>query len=85
MSKDWWDDLPNHPANGTDDTTKYPILLKDLDDIVVDGIDTADYPDFCDAYISSAVLYGKECTDEQLDEINENYDFVQECVENQLY
>ena len=25
-----------------------------IDDIVVDGVDAADYPDFCDSYISSA-------------------------------
>lgn len=85
MSKDWWDDLPNHPANEKEDLTKYPIILKDLDDIVVEGIDTKDYPDFCDAFIASAVLYGEECTEEQLAEINEDYDFVQECVLNQLY
>jgi len=85
MSKDWWDDLSNHPANSNDSPSDYPILVKDLDDVEVDGIDTKDYPDFCEAYISSAVLYGKECTEAQLEEINNDQDFVYQCVLNHLY
>tara|TARA_R110002096_G_scaffold121169_1_gene262392 strand:- start:1260 stop:1514 length:255 start_codon:yes stop_codon:yes gene_type:complete len=83
MSKDWWDDLPNHPAN-IKETKRYPIILKDLDDIVVEDIETEDYPDFCNAFIASAVLYGVDCTEEELEEINENSEFVYECVLNQL-
>lgn len=47
-----------------------------IDNIDFDGIDYNDYPDFCDAYISSADYNGKPMTDEQLDELNEDYDFV---------
>ena len=56
-----------------------------IDNIEVDGIDTKDYPDFCDAFIASAGYDGKPMTDEQLDELNEDGDFVYECVQNHLF
>ena len=56
-----------------------------IDNIEVDGIDTKDYPDFCDAFISSADYDGVEMTDEQLDELNEDSDFVYECVQVHLF
>jgi len=56
-----------------------------IDNIEVDGIDTTDYPDFCDAFIASAYYDGKPMTDEQLDELNEDRDFVYECVQNYLF
>lgn len=56
-----------------------------IDNVEVEGIDTNDFPDFVDAYISSADYDGKPMTDDQLDEINEDRDFVYECVENHLY
>ena len=49
---------------------------KKIDNIEIDGIDTKDYPDFCDAYISSAEYDGVPMTDEQLDELNEDGDYV---------
>jgi hypothetical protein len=58
-------------------------------DLVVDGIDTTDYPDFCDAYIESASVLEdgewREATDAELDELNEDYDLVRECVESELF
>jgi len=56
-----------------------------IDNIEVDGIDTKDYPDFCDAFIASADYNGIPMTDEQLDELNEDIDFVYECVQNHLF
>lgn len=56
-----------------------------IDNIELDGIDTSDYPDFCDAFISGADYDGEPMTEEQLDEINEDSDFVYSCVENHLY
>ena len=56
-----------------------------IDNIVVDGINFNDYPDFVDAFIVSADYDGKEMTDEQLDELNENSEFVHDCVYNKLY
>lgn len=58
-------------------------------DFVVEGIDTADYPDFCDAYIESASVFEngdwRDATDDELDELNEDSDLVYSCVENYLY
>jgi len=56
-----------------------------IDNIEVDEINTKDYPDFCDAFIASADYDGKEMTEEQLDELNEDSDFVYECVQNHLF
>jgi hypothetical protein len=58
-------------------------------DFVVEGIDTRDYPDFCDAYICDANVYENEqwrdATEDELDELNEDSDLVYSCVENYLY
>ncbi len=35
-----------------------------IEDVEVDGIDTSDYPDFCDAYIAAATYRGRQ-TDRQ--------------------
>jgi len=56
-----------------------------ITNVYVDGIDPNDYPDFVDAYIYSAEYDGEEMTEEQLDELNENSEFVHDCVYNQLY
>ena len=49
------------------------IDIFDVDDIVVSGVDSKDYPDFADAYVESATADGKPLTDEQLDWLNENH------------
>jgi hypothetical protein len=51
-----------------------------IDNIEVDGINTKDYPDFCDAYILSADYDGKPMTEDQLNEINEDSDFVYDSI-----
>jgi len=56
-----------------------------IDNIKVEGIDMKDYPEFCGAFIASADHDGKPMTDEQLDELNEDYEFVYEAVINQIY
>ena len=56
-----------------------------ISNLEVDGIDYADYPDFCDAFISYAEYDGVEMTDKELDELNEDGDFVYECVQNHLF
>ena len=56
-----------------------------IEDVAVDGIDYNDYPDFCDAFIASATYNGKPMSDEMLDTLNEDYEFVYESVENYLY
>lgn len=50
-------------------------------DVEVDGVDSRDYPDFSDTYISYAVFAdtGEELTDEQLEQLmDENGDAVWE-------
>lgn len=56
-----------------------------IEDVEVDGIDYADYPDFCDAFIASAIYDGKPMSDEMLDELNEDYDFVYESITNHIF
>lgn len=49
-----------------------------LDDVEIDGIDRSDYPDLCDAYISSACFKdGTPLNDDELDYIQQHYsDYV---------
>ena len=47
-----------------------------IDMIEFDGIDPDDYPDFSDAYICYAEYDGREMTDEELDILNDDHDFV---------
>jgi len=47
-----------------------------IDNIVFDGIDHNDYPDFCDAYIESCDYDGKPADEYELAIINNNRDFV---------
>jgi hypothetical protein len=59
-------------------------------DIEVNGIDTRDYPDFCDAYIAGATIEledgtFRDATDEELDELNSDRDFVYEQVEKRVF
>ena len=57
-----------------------------IDNIELDGIDTKDYPDFCDAFISAADYDGREMTKEELDALNSEYpEFVYDEVINSLF
>ena len=57
----------------------------EVEDIEFDDINGNDYPDFCDAFISYAVVNGEEATEEQLDELNDDSDFVYECLMDYLF
>ena len=48
--------------------------------VEIDGLDHEDYPDYCDAWISAAIVDGVEATDEQLEEMNNNDDFRYESI-----
>ena len=54
-------------------------------DVEIDGIDCSDYPDFCDAYISNASYDGRDMTDEELDILNDDSDFVYESVIERIF
>ena len=59
--------------------------LDKITNIELGGIDTNDYPDFCDAFIESAEIDGVELTDAELDELNCNSEFVYDCVLKHLF
>ena len=54
--------------------------LSKIENVVIEGLDWSDYPKFCDAYIAEAEFEGRQLTDLELDALNEDLDFVQECV-----
>lgn len=64
---------------------KSTIDLTKIDSVEVEGIDTRDYPDFTDAFISYAELDGVPLTEDQLDDLNEDRDFVYEKLLNHLF
>jgi hypothetical protein len=65
--------------------TELKLDYSKISDVEVDGIDTRDYPDFCDAFIASAFYDDREMTDEELDILNDDGDFVYEAVQKHLY
>ena len=56
-----------------------------IGNVIFEDVDTSDYPDFCDAHISSAEYNGEPMTNEQLDEVNQDRGFVYEQLMNYLY
>ena len=67
--------------------TKKLDLNRLIVDVEVDGIDTRDAPEFCDAYILSAVWddTGLDLTEDELDLLNEEDDFVYQAVVDYIY
>lgn len=58
----------------------------DKGSIEFEGVNYDDYPDFCDAYISSACWEdGTELTDEEMDELNDHDLYVYEALMDHLY
>jgi hypothetical protein len=53
--------------------------------IAFEDVDHSDYPDFCDAYIVSAEVNGVPLTEEQLEKLNENRDYIHEQLINNLF
>jgi hypothetical protein len=56
-----------------------------IHDMEIDGIDHRDYPDFVDAFIMDARVDGRQATDEELDQMNDDGEFRYEAVESSLY
>lgn len=61
------------------------IDLSKVSNIQFDGIDHSDYPDYCDAHIVSCDIDGIPATEEQIEELNNDSDFVHEQLFNHLY
>ena len=56
-----------------------------ITEIEVDGIDHSDFPDFVDAFIANAYYNDVEMTEMQLEELNEDSDFVYECTLDSIF
>ena len=62
----------------------------EIENIVIDGIDHSDAPDFCDAFIASAMIRKfdgawRKASEEELDFIMEDTDLLNEKVEEAIY
>lgn len=47
-----------------------------IKNVIIEGIDLNDFPDFTDAFIVSAFYNDKPMTEKQLNEINKDREFV---------
>lgn len=57
-----------------------------IEDVELDGVNYADYPDFSDAYICGGIYNGKPMSDEMIDELNDNHsDYVYQCVIDSIF
>ena len=56
-----------------------------LENVVMADVQMFDFPDFVDAYLEYAEINGVELTDAQYDEVNENYEFLQQSAYQSLY
>jgi hypothetical protein len=56
-----------------------------IDNVQIDGIDFNDYTDFCDAYIVSADYDGREMTDDEIELLNDDGDFVLQQVYEYIF
>ena len=56
-----------------------------LENVVMADVQMYDFPDFVDAYVEYAEINGVELTDAQYDEVNENYEFLQQSAYESLY
>ena len=54
--------------------------LEQITNIEVEDVDYRDYPDFCDAFVTSADLNGVPMTEEQIEELNEDPYLKYDCV-----
>ena len=56
-----------------------------LENVVMADVQMYDFPDFVNAYVEYAEINGVELTDAQYDEVNENYEFLQQSAYESLY
>jgi len=59
--------------------------VRKLENVVMADAQMFDFPDFVDAYVQYAEINGVELTDAQYDEVNENYEFLQQSAYESLY
>lgn len=56
-----------------------------ISNIEIDGLDRHDYPDFVDAFIMDAKVDGRQATDEELDQMNDDGEFRYDQVMESVY
>lgn len=56
-----------------------------IEDAQITGIDNNDAPDYCDSYIFAATYDGRPMTEDELDVLNEDSEFVYQALINKLY
>lgn len=49
------------------------ITIDQIDNIEVAGVDPRDHPEYCDAYIESCDIDGREATEEEIEWIEQNH------------
>lgn len=64
---------------------KTMILDYSLIDDVKMHVNTSDAPDFCDSYIESATYAGRAMTEEEIEMLNEDADYIYEQVIKWVY
>ena len=65
---------------------KMNLDLSKIEDIEFDGINHDDYPDYCDAFVTSATYKGRDLTEEELEWVgDEHSDWVYEKLMDYLY
>ncbi|MFA5152834.1 MAG: hypothetical protein WC554_09765 [Clostridia bacterium] len=57
----------------------------EISNIEFENIDYNDSPDFCDVFISSADYKNREMTEDELEKLNEDSDFIHENLMKYLY
>ena len=61
------------------------IHKSNLENVKFEDVDWDDYPDFCDAYISYAEMDGRELTEQELEEVNDDRDLVYELLSDDMF
>jgi hypothetical protein len=75
----------NHIKLYEDFGMKPDIDFSKIDNVELEGIDYNDAPDFCDAYIASCDIDGIPATEEELEIINADGQFVYDQVQDKIF
>lgn len=67
------------------ESSEIKIDWKEVKDIKLAGIDTKDYPDFCDAFIESATYKNREATEEELEAMSDDSEVVNKLIFDKLF
>lgn len=60
------------------------IDFSQVQDMEIEGVDTADYPKFCDAFVARCLYKGREATEEELEAITEQCEWLHELAYESL-